>query len=128
MNVLNPVKALAVAGLSISAASTQNIFIANTSAGKVAEFDSGGNLINASFASGLNGPAGLAFDSNGDLYVVNGGANSVSEYSSTGHPIHTFSDPSLNTPTFIAISVPEPSTWALSGMSITALLALRRRQ
>ena len=41
-------------------------------------------MINASFATGLNYPEGIAFDKNGNLYVANNGNNTVSEFSPTG--------------------------------------------
>ncbi len=42
------------------------------------------------FASGLSGPAGLAFDAAGDLYVANLTGNTISEFSSTGASKGTF--------------------------------------
>lgn len=108
-----------------------NLYASNyssTSSGTVSKFDANGNLINASFASGLTGAAGLAFDSSGNLFVANINNNTVSEFDSSGRLIHTISSPTLGAPTFIAIQpVPEPSTWALLAVGMTAFLGLRRR-
>jgi DNA-binding beta-propeller fold protein YncE len=206
---------LAVAALTITTASAQNVFVANSGNNTVSEFNSSGTLITSSFASGLSNPEGLAFDSSGNLYVVNSGNNTISEFNSSGTLItgsfaSGLSNPeglafdssgnlyvannngiwefgpsgtlikspspivsglsatvdlafdsrgnlyvtmpllnaveeydsrgnlikaspigSVNDPSFLAISpeiVPEPSTWALAGMGLATLLALRWRK
>ena len=45
--------------------------MANFGNNTVSEFNSSGTLITGSFASGLLGPHGLAFDGSGNLYVAN---------------------------------------------------------
>jgi len=95
------VTALAVAGLPVTA-SAQNIFVANFSSGKVAEFDPSGNLITNAFVWGLNGPAGLAFDSNGNLYVANYFGNVVSKFNASGILITNSFASGLNGPIGLA--------------------------
>jgi len=56
---------------------------------------------------------GLAFDGEGYLYVANMGDNTVEKFSPSGDQVATFSGPGLNSPAFIALQVPEPSTFAL---------------
>ena len=76
---------LVLAGLTITTASAQNIFVANQNSGKVLEFSPGGTLINASFASGFGGDiVGLAIDSSGNLYGAGFNNNTVSKFSPTG--------------------------------------------
>lgn len=55
--------------LTLTAVSAQNLFVVNYGNGKVSEFDSSGTLITGSFASGLTGPDGLAFDRSGNLFT-----------------------------------------------------------
>jgi len=112
-------------GLTLSI-NAQNIFVANVGNGTVSEFSSDGTSL-GTFASGLDSPDGLAFDSSGNLYVVNAGNNTVSEFDSSSNLINTITG--LTGPSFIAIQVvPEPSAFAVAGLGMAALLALRRRR
>ena len=63
--------------------------MANLGNNTVSQIDSTGHV--TTFASsGLNGPAGLAFDAAGNLYVANTNAGTVSEFSATGASKGTF--------------------------------------
>ncbi|HUI08520.1 MAG TPA: PEP-CTERM sorting domain-containing protein [Verrucomicrobiae bacterium] len=106
-------------------------------------FDSAGNLyasynntvekftpsgVGSVFATGLSSPTGLAFDSAGNLYVANSGNGTIEEFNTNG--VGSVFATGLNSPTFIAIQVPEPSTWAMVAVGIAAVLGglrLRRR-
>jgi DNA-binding beta-propeller fold protein YncE len=63
------------------------VYVSNTSAGTVTRIDPSGNT--SIFASGLNGPEGLAFDNAGNLYVANSGNGTISEINSVGN-VSTF--------------------------------------
>jgi sugar lactone lactonase YvrE len=65
-------------------ASADTIFVSNDDAGTVSEFGPNAALINPSFASGLNSPRGLAFDSSGNLYVANLTTGTVSKFGPNG--------------------------------------------
>jgi len=56
-------------GLSPAVAQAQNLFVSDYGSGNIYEFTPGG--VQSTFASGLSGPAGLAFDSSGNLYDAN---------------------------------------------------------
>lgn len=99
-----------------------------------------------STTAALDGPTGLAFDLTGNLYVSNMGnsstpaGNTIREFSSLGTDLGTFADggpESRNSmyqlsfgyidSTLITSPVPEPSTFALAGVSGLMLLLWRRR-
>src|SRR5215469_2452452 len=63
-------------------ASAQNLFVADKGSGNIYEFTPGG--ARSSFASGLNFPFGLAFNSAGDLFVANLNGNSITEITPGG--------------------------------------------
>ncbi len=53
-------------------------------------------------SSGLSGPVGMAFDSNGIMYVANQGDNTVHKFGPTGTDLGTFASTGLNGPIGIA--------------------------
>ena len=59
-----------------------DIYVSLYSSGTILKFDSNGNQ--TVFASGLNRPYGLAFDSSGNLYVANGGDNTIEKIDTNG--------------------------------------------
>ncbi len=107
-----------------AAVRADTVYVANTSNSTIEEFTPGG--IGSVFAStGLRFPYALAFDSSGNLYASNYGNNSIEEFT-PGGVASVFASTGLAGPSFIAIQVPEPSTWALVGLGLSALIAFRR--
>ncbi|HEY4417267.1 MAG TPA: NHL repeat-containing protein [Verrucomicrobiae bacterium] len=91
--------------LGLTSASAQNIFVANFGNNTVSEFGADGNLVNATFASGLDSPSGMAFDRTGNFYVANhngGLKQNVSEFNSAGGLIAATFVGGLNTPEGLA--------------------------
>ena len=110
--------------LSPALAQGQNLFVSDRTgdfSANICEFTPGGTR--STFASGLNEPFGLAFDSAGNLFVADLSGN-IYEFTPDGTR-STFAS-GLATPEFLAFQVPEPSTWAMLGMGVIALLGIRR--
>lgn len=63
-------------------AHADNIYVSDYGAGTIETFDSNGH--GSIFASGLDDPAGLAFDSSGNLYVANSGSGTIEKFNSIG--------------------------------------------
>ena len=76
-------------------------------------------------------PDGLAFDRAGNLYVACVGDAAILKFTPQGNSsafVAPLNSP-LSAPTFIAFQpVPEPSTWAMVGVGLSALLVFRRRK
>jgi DNA-binding beta-propeller fold protein YncE len=66
-----------------SHAQDDDIYVTDTASGTVLKFDLNGNQ--SVVASGLNSPAGLAFDKSGQLYVANAGSGTVVKFDSSAH-------------------------------------------
>lgn len=66
-----------------SSAHADNVYVSDSTGGTILQFNSSGN--ESVFASGLNDPAGIAFDSSGNLYVANSGAGTILQFNSTGN-------------------------------------------
>jgi sugar lactone lactonase YvrE len=112
-------------GLAVNSA--DDLFVANYLAnGYISEFDPNGNLIDSQFiSSGLNSPAGLAFE-NGNLFVVNAGNYCISEYGPSGNVINANFSSNFGFGTFMVFAVPEPSVTALALVGLGALFVQRR--
>lgn len=62
-------------GFAAEIASSQQLYEADTGSGKILQFTSAGGA--STFASGLNDPAGLAFDAGGNLFVAASGSGRI---------------------------------------------------
>jgi len=78
------------------------IYVSCYGNGTIEKFDSIGN--GTIFASGLNGPSGLAFDSSGNLYVANWNSGTIGKFDLSGH--ESIFAWGLNHPSFIAAQIP----------------------
>lgn len=79
--------------------------------------------------SGLDFPFGMSFDSLGYLYVSNWNNNTISRVNPTGGVDFSWSTGSLtpNALAFKRITVPEPSTYALSAIATGVIIYLAKR-
>lgn len=68
--------------LVLNAASAQNLFVADYSGNNITEITPGGT--ESIFASGLNEPIGVAFDSAGNLFESDGGSGNIYEFTPGG--------------------------------------------
>lgn len=103
--------------------------------GSIYEITASGTL--HSFAMGLSGPEGLAFDSSGNLFVALAGANSIDEYIGNNgilSPVPVVFASGLASPTKLIFDdpapVPEPSTptlFAAGAILFSGCQWLRRR-
>ena len=79
--------------------------------------------------SNLSSPKGLAFDTSGNLYVANSGNVTISKFDTSGNFLTSWS--SGRTPYFLAfkpvVTVPEPSTYALSAIATVVITYLAKR-
>lgn len=62
--------------------------------------------------SGLDGPAGMAFDSSGNLYVVNSNNKTITKFDSQGTP-SLFATENFYMDAIAIRPIPEPSLWTL---------------
>ncbi|MGA2684904.1 MAG: hypothetical protein ABSF51_07610 [Verrucomicrobiota bacterium] len=74
------------------------VYVSNTGAGTITQIGPDGNT--STFASGLDSPEGLAFDSAGNLFVADAGDGTISEISSSAN-MSTFVS-GLNSPAALA--------------------------
>src|SRR6266487_3450587 len=79
-HLISGVLCLAVISLICARASAQNLFAAD--GGDIDEFTPNG--VRSTFASGLNMPAGLAFDAAGNLFVADAGSGAVYKFTPAG--------------------------------------------
>ncbi len=83
------------AAIHTARAAAGDLYVSEFSSGSVLKFDSAGN--HTTFASGLTGTFGLAFDRAGNLFVADKDANSIFRYTPSGTK-STFAS-ALHTPT-----------------------------
>jgi sugar lactone lactonase YvrE len=81
-HLFSMVACLGAAILSCSSASAQNLFVSDGTGGNIYEFTP--NAVRSTFASGLNDPQGLAFDSAGNLFVADSGSGNVYKFNPLG--------------------------------------------
>lgn len=65
-----------------ASAHASNVYVSDFGNGTIVQFDSAGN--ETVFASGLNNPAGLAFDGSGNLYVADSGEGTILRFNASG--------------------------------------------
>ena len=120
------------AGLSFGVSPSGTIYVANYLDNKILSFDSNLNYLGVfSSVSALNGPAGIAFDSNGKLIVVNTLGKDVIRLNADG-TLDTTLITGLNQPLYAAFSnfqaVPEPAGLALMGIGLAGAAVTYRRK
>lgn len=81
----------------------QYLYVSSNGSGTIGEYTTSGATINASFISGLNSPAGIAFSGN-DLFVANSGSGTIGEYTASGATVNASLISGLSNPYDIAIS------------------------
>jgi NHL repeat len=64
-------------------AHAQNLFVSDNVSGTIYEYTPDG--MRSTFATGLAGPAGLAFNNNGNLFVADVPSGNIYQYSRTEH-------------------------------------------
>jgi len=123
--------AVCAGGVLLMAASTsaQNLFVGSCDGGYITGITPGG--VKSTFASGLGGPEGLAFDSAGDLFEADYSSGNIYEFT-PGGVRSTFASGLGNDVWDLAfqgetLPVPEPSALGLLAVGAAALLVRRRR-
>ena len=98
-----------------------DLFVADYGSNTIYKFTPSGSR--STFASGLNGPAGLAFDGNGNLFESDNGSGNIYKFTPDGSRT-TFAS-GLNSPSGLAFAptIPEPSTVSLLGIGAISLFA-----
>jgi DNA-binding beta-propeller fold protein YncE len=107
--------------------SNGNLYVANFDNSTIKKFSSTGDDLGV-FAS-TDHPLGLAFDSSGYLYVANHDSCTITKFDSSGQG-SLFATDEIRNLGWMAIQVPEPTTWSLLALGALTLLGglhLRRR-
>lgn len=116
----------ATSGLAIDRSG--NVYASNFAGNYILKINPNG--VGSTFATaGVNGAQNLAFDSAGFLYASNYNNDTVERFTSAGVGSVYASGSSISHPAGLAFQVPEPSTWALLGLSTLGVgtVILRRR-
>ncbi len=71
--------------------SSKDLFVTNFGSDTISEFDSGGNLLNATWATTPTTAESCAVDNHNNMFVGGPGAAAIYEFNSTGTLINTFS-------------------------------------
>lgn len=101
------------------------LFVSNPDANQVYAYDLAGTYL-GTIKDSLSAPIGLASDEKGNLYVVNKTGDSVSMFDADGKYVPGYAPTGLLSPYGIAIGVPEPSTYVLAGIGLSASLVMLR--
>jgi sugar lactone lactonase YvrE len=108
--------------------STGNLYAANYFNNTISKFNSSGGYL-SNISSNLSGPIGLAFDTSGNLYAANFNNSTISKFDSSGTFLTSWGTGAA--PGYLAfkpVSVPEPSTYALSTIATGVMAYLARRR
>lgn len=115
-----------------------NLYVSNNTSTTISEFNgTTGALITTFTGGGLNGPAGLAFGADSLLYVSSLNTNQVLRFDpATGAFVDVFvtaGSGGLNQPDFLSFGpaaplVPEPSSLALAGLGLCAIVGFASRR
>lgn len=101
----------------------QNLFVPGFANNTITEITPGG--AQSTFASGLDDPWGLAFNSEGDLFEADADSGNIYEFTPGGVQ-STFASVVEGNPSEFAFQpVPEPSVWAILGIGILVALGPR---
>ena len=95
----------------------------------ISKFNSSGAYI-SDITTSLDFPTGLAFDTSGNLYAANSNDKTISKFNSSGTFLTSWSTGTAS-PSFLtvhAVSVPEPSTYALATIATGVMAYLARRR
>ena len=109
--------------------SSGNLYAANAGDNTISKFNSSGGYL-SSISGNLNVPVGLAFDTSGNLYAANSNDKTISKFNSSGTFLTSWSTGTAS-PGFLtvhAVSVPEPSTYALAAIATGVMAYLARRR
>ena len=107
--------------------SSGNLYVANYSNNTIEKFNSFGQGSVFTSTNLLSGPIGLAFDSSGNLYVGNHFDGDILEFNSDGIG-SVFAYGLEDAANYIAIEVPEPSSFLLATLGGLSLIALLKRK
>jgi sugar lactone lactonase YvrE len=93
------------------------MYVSNKADNTIEKFDVEGNDLGPFAITGLNGPAGLAFDSAGNLYVANNTDSTIRKFDATGADLGVFAATGLDHPIGIAFDASGNLYAANSGSS-----------
>ncbi|MFM7319374.1 MAG: NHL repeat-containing protein [bacterium] len=103
------------------------LFAANQSGSSISVYSSAG-VLDSTITGNMLAPNGIALDSSGNIYVTNGVGSTISKFNSSG--LFQFGWVTTAAPLFVAVKptiVPEPSTWVLGALAVSALVVVKRR-
>lgn len=106
-----------------------NFYVSNGSYNYISVYDSGGEYIKTITDPSLNNPHGVGFDRSGNFYVMNFGNATISKFNGNGD--FQFAWNTSGQGVYLALApvfVPEPSTYALGGISTLVMGWLARRR
>jgi sugar lactone lactonase YvrE len=113
-------------GLAVSPSA--KLYAVNQAGSTISVFGLTGGL-DSTISGNTLAPNAIAFDSTGNFYVTNGVGSTISKFNSAG--VFQFGWATTAAPLFVAVKptvVPEPSTWVLGTLSVSALMFVRSRR
>jgi DNA-binding beta-propeller fold protein YncE len=111
--------------------SSGNLYVGDDSSGTIVKFGPSGTgslFAAVGWLGGGGDISGLAIDSSGNLYTSTYGKNFVAKWDPSGHgSIFANASDGLNGPGFIAVQIPEPSSFLLATVGALLLWPLLKR-